>query len=118
MKTRTLLLALCAVPALLLGGCARNVGNTVSNAASALGGAASSLGSRIESGASRIESNTDSALTSDRDSSSRHDDPSVDSSSTVDSGTDGFIGDEESGANSGDVSSDSSADGASSHVSD
>lgn len=79
MRKKILVFAMCAVLACMLSGCGRTAGDAVSNAASKLGEAVSRAGEGMSEAASRITS-------SQYDGSSMMGD-----SSTVDSGTDGFL---------------------------
>lgn len=81
-RKRVLIFAMCAALACLLAGCGNSAGNAVSNAASKVGEVVSKAGEGVSDAVSRMES----ALDGD---SSRTDDPGA-----VDSGDDGFLGDE------------------------
>ncbi len=107
MRKKILVLAMCAALTLLLAGCGNSAGNAVSNAASKAGEAVSKAGEGIDNAMSRAES----ALDGD---SSRESSGMLDADSTVDSGNDGFIGDE-SGVSSlfGDSASDLEGSGVS-----
>lgn len=83
MRKKLLVLAVCLVLPLLLAGCANNAGDMVSNAASKAGDALSRVGDDVSEAVSRVES----FLEGDGNASG-----------TVDSGSDGFLGDESSGS--------------------
>lgn len=88
-KKRLLALAMCAVLACLLTGCGNQAGNAASGAASKMGEAVSKAGEEVSEAVSRVESFLEGDGVS----------------GTVDSGTDGFIGDESSSF-AGDLNSD------------
>lgn len=85
-KKRLLVLTACFILSILLAGCANNAGNAVSDVASKMGDAVSRAGEDVGETVSRVES----FLEGDGDSGA----------GSVDSGNDGFIGDE-SGVSSG-----------------
>lgn len=89
-KKRIFILSLCAVLSLLLAGC--DSGKTASNAASKVGETVSRIGEDVSGAMSRAESFLEG---DDSSVGSRMDD-----SGTVDSGSDGFIGDESGGESS------------------
>ncbi len=80
---------MCAALACLLAGCGNSAGGAVSNAASKVGEVVSRVGEGMSEAASRVESALDGDSRLD---SSDGAGIGMDSSGTVDSGTDGFIG--------------------------
>ena len=97
MKKSILILALCALPTLLLGGCARNAGNLVSDAASKVGSAVSGALEEGVNSPDHVQENIESAASKIEEDKSSHDESeTAGDTSTVDSGTDGLIGEEES----------------------
>lgn len=106
-RKRLLVLTACFILSLLLAGCANNAGNAVSDVASKMGDAVSRAGEDASETVSRVESFLEGD-SSDTD--------------TVDSGNDGFIGDESGSSSDLDSSSllggsSSMDDGASSDLS-
>lgn len=101
-RKRLLVLTACFILSLLLAGCANNAGNAVSDVASKMGDAVSRAGEDVSETVSRVESFLD-------DDSSR--------AGSVDSGNDGFIGDESGADSSSNLSGSSLLDDVSSDLS-
>ncbi len=97
MRKTLFTLIMFAALSLTLTGCGGKAGSAVSDAASKTGSAISSTISRVESGMDNSSSRNESS--SSRYESSGYSSGMMDPNSTVDSGDDGFIG-EESGVSS------------------
>ena len=89
MKRSILILAFCVLLALTLTGCS-DMGKVVSKTTSMAGSALSKAGEDVSGMESRMGSDVDGLASDARDGLD-----SMDDSSTVDSGTDGFIGEED-----------------------